>query len=111
MGCGGLMPAKTAWQRGMHVLHRHKVRLFKRAMFWLFRRTIRITGMTRLYRDDGSECAYSPTQIMALSEAEFAFPRRWPDAVRFIGPALYTQSVDAPSPPFTEGRKHAWHPS
>lgn len=104
--CGGLMPAKTAWQRGMHLLHRHKVRLFKRAMFWLFRRTIRITGITRLYRADGSESAYSPTRILALSEVELEFPRRWPDAVRFIGPALYTPPVDGPPPPFVEGRKH-----
>lgn len=104
--CGGLLPAKTPWQRGMHALHRHKVRFFKRAMFWLFRRTIRITGITRLYRDDGSESAYSPTRILALSEAAFEFPCRWPDALRFIGPALYTPPVDAPPPPFIDGRKH-----
>lgn len=104
--CGGLMSAKTTGQRGIHGLHRHKVRLFKRAMFCLFRRTIRITGINRLYRDDGSESAYSPTRILALSEVEFEFPRRWPDAVRFIGPALYTPPVDAPPPPFIEGRKH-----
>ncbi len=98
--CGGLMPAKNAWQSAIHTLHRHKVRLFKRAMFWLFRRTIRITGIVRLYREDGSESAYSPTRILALSEAGFEFPRRWPEAVRFIGPALYTPPSDTPPPPF-----------
>lgn len=104
--CGGLMPAKTAWQRGVHALQRYKVRLFKRAMFWLFRRTIHITGIKRLYREDGSESAYSPTRILALSESAFEFPCSWPDAVRFIGPALYTPPVVGPPPPFVEGRKH-----
>ena len=104
--CGGLMPAKTVWQRGIHTLHRHKVSLFKRAMFWLFRRTIRMTGITRLYREDGSESAYSPTRILALSEADFEFPRSWPETVRFIGPALYTPPVSTLPPPFIEGRKH-----
>ena len=104
--CGGLFPASTRWQHGVHALHRHKIRLFKRAMFWLFRRTIRLTGITRLYRDDGSESAYSPERILALSEVAFEFPRCWPAAVRFIGPALYTPPSDASPPPFIEGKKH-----
>ena len=104
--CGGLMPAKTCWQRVTHFLHRYKVRLFKRMMFWLFRRTIRLTGIRQLYRADGSESAYSPTRILALSEEAFEFPRCWPDAVRFIGPALYTPPGSALPPPFIDGRKH-----
>lgn len=104
--CGGLMPAKNARERAWHVLHRKKVRVFKRAVFWLFRDVIRQTGITRLYRPDGSESAYSPTRILALSEPEFEFPQRWPDSLRFIGPALYTPPLGYQEPAFKEGKRH-----
>lgn len=104
--CGGLMPAKNARERAWHVLHRKKVRIFKRAVFWLFRDVIRQTGITRLYRPDGNESAYSPTRILALSEPEFEFPQRWPDALRFIGPALYTPPLGYQEPAFKEGKRH-----
>lgn len=104
--CGGLMPAENRYQRIMHAVHRKKVRLFKQAVFWLFRDVIRQTGIMRLYRQDGSESAYSPQRILALSEETFEFPRSWPAAVRFIGPALYTPPLQGAAPPFEEGKRH-----
>ncbi len=104
--CGGLMPAQNRWQRVGHFIQRKKVRFFKQAVFWLFRDAIRQAGIDHLYRADGSESVYSPTRILALGEADFEFPRRWPAAVRFIGPALYTPPLDAPAPPFKVGKRH-----
>lgn len=104
--CGGLMPAQNAIQHGGHALQRKKVRLFKLAVFWLFRDLIRQTGITRLYRQDGSESTYSPLRILALSEETFEFPRRWPAAVSFIGPALYTPPSQGVAPPFEVNKRH-----
>ncbi|NDO83694.1 glycosyl transferase [Citrobacter sp. NCU1] len=104
--CGGLMPAHSAIQRMWHAVHRKKVRLFKQTVFWLFRDVIRQTGITRLYRQDGSENAYSPLRILALSEETFEFPRRWPAAVSFIGPALYTPPSQSVAPPFETDKRH-----
>jgi len=104
--CGGLMPATTATGRLSHLLHRKKVRLFKRVIFWLFRGVIRQTGITRLYRPDGTESAYSPDRILALGEKEMEFARTWPPSVAFIGPALYTPPSDGVQPPFIKGKRH-----
>lgn len=104
--CGGLMPATTATQRLSHWINRKKIRLFKRAIFWLFRGIIRQTGITRLYRPDGTETAYSPDRILALGEKEMEFARTWPPSVAFIGPALYTPPSDGAQPPFIKGKRH-----
>lgn len=104
--CGGLLPPRNKFERVIQFLHRKKVRGFKRCIFWLFRKTIRPTGIHRLYREDGSESAYSAHCILALSEERFEFPRTWPAAVHFIGPALYTPPVIVPQPPFETGKRH-----
>lgn len=104
--CGGLMPAITAWERISHLIHRKKVRMFKSLVFWFFRGVIRQTGITRLYRPDGSETAYSPSHILALGEKEMEFERTWPESVAFIGPALYTPPADGEKPTFIEGKRH-----
>lgn len=104
--CGGLMPAQNGYQRLWHALQRKKVRLFKHAVFWLFRDVIRQTGIESLYRQDGSESAYSPLRILALSEETFEFPRSWPAAVSFIGPALYTPPTQCVTPPFEANKRH-----
>lgn len=83
-----------------------KVRLFKHSAFWLFRDVIRQTGIESLYRQDGSESAYSPLCILALSEEKFEFPCSWPTAVSFIGPALYTPPSLCATPPFKAGKRH-----
>ncbi|KLG14307.1 glycosyl transferase [Enterobacter cloacae subsp. cloacae] len=104
--CGGLMPATNAMERLMHMVHRKKVRLFKRTIFWMFRNVIRQTGITQLYRLDGTESAYSPNRILALSEKEMEFTRSWPASVAFIGPALYTPPSNGVKPPFVKGKRH-----
>jgi UDP:flavonoid glycosyltransferase YjiC (YdhE family) len=115
---GGLFPARTRWQQSRHALARYKLRLFKKTIFALFRRPIQALGMKQLYRDDGSESAYSAECILALGDPALEFPRRWPSAVKFIGPALYTPHYDLPAPPFKCGQRHvlvtlgthlAWH--
>lgn len=86
--------------------------------FWLFRRTISTTGITALYRADGTESAYSADCILALGDVAFEFTRTWPESVHFIGPALYTPPNLQPAPHFEAGRRHvlvtlgthlAWH--
>lgn len=72
--CGGLMPAITAWERINHLIHRKKSGC-SRVLFLVFRGVIRQTGITRLYRPDGSETAYSPLRILALGEKEMEFER------------------------------------
>lgn len=104
--CGGLMPAVNRREQILHFIHRKKIRIFKRTVFWLFRDVIRKTGITRLYRQDGSESVYSPARILALGEKEFEFPCTWPAAVTFTGPALYTPPAKTEMPPFVEGKHH-----
>lgn len=116
--CGGLYPAKTAMDNVSQFIARKKVRWFKKTLFWLFRRTISTTGITALYRADGTESAYSADCILALGDVAFEFTRTWPESVHFIGPALYTPPNLQPAPHFEAGRRHvlvtlgthlAWH--
>jgi len=116
--CGGLTPATNRWQRLRQAVARKKVRWFKQTMFWLFYRTIRQTGITRLYRPDGSESAYSGQCILALGDKSLEFARSWPASVQFTGPALYTPPDSGHKPHFVPGRRHilvtlgthlAWH--
>lgn len=116
--CGGLTPVTHRWQRFRQAMARKKVRWFKQTIFWLCYRTIRRTGITRLYRPDGTESAYSAQCILALADKSLEFARSWPASVRFIGPALYTPPDSSPEPHFVPGRRHilvtlgthlAWH--
>jgi UDP:flavonoid glycosyltransferase YjiC (YdhE family) len=105
---GGLRPASSVWRRLQHGAGRRLIRGFKRSVFWLYRRRIRGTGVARLYRDDGEEAIYSPSCILAMASPELEFARRWPPALRFVGPMLYTppQPQPLPEPPFVDGRQH-----
>lgn len=105
--CGGLKPATNLRERISMRLARTKVRLFKTLMFHLYRSALRRVDLHRLYRDDGSEAAYSAERILALGEKDFEFPRTWPKAVCFVGPKLYSPSLlVAAEPKFHPGRKH-----
>ncbi len=75
------------------------VRGFKRMIGQLYARRLRALGFEGLYRDDGSEAAYSPQRILALGLREFEFERRWPASVDFIGPLLWSPPATGPSPP------------
>ena len=116
--CGGLTPATNGWQRIRQAIARKKVRWFKQTIFWLFRHTIRPTGITQLYRPDGTESAYSAECILALGDKSLEFARSWPACVQFIGPALYTPANSGSDPYFIPGYRHvlvtlgthlAWH--
>ena len=74
---------------------RQVVRTFKLCSAWMFRRELALLGIKGLYRSDGTEVVYSPDRILAYGLREFEFDRRWPEAVRFIGP------LTAP-PPFLQ---------
>lgn len=102
---GGLEPARTSWQRLRNALGRTAIRTFKRTVHWLYRRRIRPLGLPAVYRRDGTEAIYSPTCILALGLEELEFPRRWPAAMQFVGPLLYTPPSQHAPPPFRVGRK------
>ncbi|WAC19250.1 glycosyltransferase [Luteolibacter sp. SL250] len=103
---GGLFPAEAPAEQALHFLLRKTTRLFKRLMFWIFRRTFRNVGLPSVYREDGSERAYSPERILVSAASEIEFPRTYPPHFRFIGPLLYTPPVEPAPPVFAEGRTH-----
>ncbi|MCU0862500.1 MAG: glycosyl transferase [Planctomycetes bacterium] len=105
---GGLRPGTSFWRRLQHTVGRRLIRGFKRSVFWLYRARIRGAGVAQLYRDDGEEAIYSPTCILAMASPELEFARRWPPALRFVGPMLYTppHPLTLSEPPFVDGRKH-----
>ncbi|MBR7781638.1 glycosyltransferase [Undibacterium luofuense] len=102
--CGGLQPPENRWQYWLQWLHRKKVRCFKRIVFTLCYPLLRDLGVRTLYRADGSEAAYSPDCILALADPALEFPRNWPQALQFIGPALYTPPLTTPEPQFDAER-------
>lgn len=103
---GGLLPATNRWQSLQHAAGRGLTRLFKRGVHAWQRPAMRRLGVPSIYRADGSERVYSPDCILALGVAELEFPRRWPQAVQFIGPQLHTPTTSHPAPPFVEGARH-----
>lgn len=103
---GGWKPARSLPMRLVHACGRGAVRTFKRAVFRSQRRAIAAAGFTSLYRDDGSEQAYSPTRVLAVGMRELEFARTWPESVRFVGPLLCTPPSAHEAPPFRPGRRH-----
>ncbi len=103
---GGRCPAGSAWGRCVDGFFRKLTRAFKRLMFFLFRDDFRRVGLTSVYREDGSERAYSQEMILACSVAEFEFPRSYPQHFHFIGPSLFTPSPSLSAPEFTAGKRH-----
>lgn len=72
----------------------------------MYRRSLQSAGMSKPYRYDGSEAAYSAEKILALGLPELEFPRQWPRAVQFVGPMLYTPPTGNVEPEFRAGRRH-----
>ena len=58
------------------------VRGFKTSVHRLHRRRLDALGFPSLYRDDGSEAAYSDECILGLGLRELEFERDWPAALR-----------------------------
>ena len=104
---GGLFPAEAPAEKALHFLLRKVTRLFKRLMFLVFRGTFRKVGLISVYREDGSERAYSPECILVSAAWEIEFPRTYPAHFHFIGPILYTPPVEPTPPVLVEGKRHA----
>ena len=103
---GGLQPAGSATTAVRDALGRSTVRIFKQLVHASHRRALARAGLPRLYRNDGSEAAYSPDCILALAIEELEFARRWPAAVHFVGPQLYASPVERETPTFEDGKQH-----
>lgn len=109
---GGLRPADGPLSHARDAAARALVRAFKRTLHRSHRARMRALGFPALYRADGSEAAYSPQRILALGLPSLEFPRRWPDAVRFVGPRLPPAGrrtpwlPERPAPRFRAGRRH-----
>jgi UDP:flavonoid glycosyltransferase YjiC (YdhE family) len=103
---GGLQPRDDLIGRVRDAAGRLLVRSFKRTVVYWHRETLRALGLPKAYREDGSEAAYSPECILALGLRELEFARRWPPAVRFVGPVRYTPPGLGQMPPFVPGHRH-----
>jgi len=80
------------------------IRTFKRGVARMFRRELRAIGFDGVYRDDGSEAAYSDERILALGMRELEFDRDWPASVRFVGPLVAAPPFEHAPPEFNAGR-------
>ena len=103
---GGWTPPSSAIGHMRDCVARFGCRTLKRAFFAFSERRLVELGIQRLYRRDGTEAAYSDDVILALGLREFEFPRDWPTAVRFVGPALFSPSGFTEVPTVEPDRKH-----
>lgn len=87
---GGWMPSKNVFTRIKYGCGKKLIRLFKRVIFFLYRKRIRSLGLKNVYRSDGSEAIYSSEKILCLGVKQLEFAQRWPNAASFIGPQLFT---------------------
>jgi UDP:flavonoid glycosyltransferase YjiC (YdhE family) len=103
---GGWRPRDDAFGRLRDTFGRGLVRTFKRVVGCIHRRQLAALGFDSLYRTDGSEAVYSDERILALGLREFEYAQRWPAALAFTGPVLYTPPHGGPSPDFVDGKPH-----
>ncbi|WP_445765994.1 glycosyltransferase [Rheinheimera sp.] len=103
---GGVMPATKHWHCVWHKAGWMLMRLFKRSVFYWYRHAIRAMGLPQLYRKDGSEAIYSAEKILCLGYQSLEFATRWPAAVQFVGPMLYTPATAVTPPQFVPGKQH-----
>jgi UDP:flavonoid glycosyltransferase YjiC (YdhE family) len=103
---GGWLPRHDWFGRVRDAAGRLVVRSFKRGVVRLHRQTLNELGLPGPYREDGSEAAYSDECILALGLGELEFARKWPKAVRFVGPVRYTPPNLGEPPAFVPGRRH-----
>lgn len=103
---GGLLPATTPLQQIWHAVARRLTRVFKRSLHRCYRCQMRACGLPGIYRRDCSEAVYPPHCILAFGVPSFDLAQRWPAAVRFVGPQLYTPPSAVTAPDFVAGRRH-----
>lgn len=96
---GGLTLRRDLPGRLRNRLGRAGIRAFKRLIGQLYRQRLAALGVPRIYRRDGSEAAYSDACILALGLPELEFAERWPSALTFIGPLLWSPPGRGPEPP------------
>jgi UDP:flavonoid glycosyltransferase YjiC (YdhE family) len=87
---GGWRPGSGTLGRMRDAVAARAIRGFKRGVHRLHRSALRDLGLDAVYRNDGSEAAYSPECVLALGLRELEFERAWPASVRFVGPMLWS---------------------
>ncbi len=87
---GGWRPGDGLSGRTRDAVFARMVRGFKRGVHRLHRRALDDLGLNTVYRDDGSEAAYSAECVLALGLRELEFERQWPASIHFVGPLLWT---------------------
>jgi UDP:flavonoid glycosyltransferase YjiC (YdhE family) len=97
--CGGWLPGIGVLGRARDALAAQAVRTFKRGVHRLHGRRLRALGFPSLYREDGSEAAYSDACILGLGLRALEFERDWPSALEFIGPMLWSPPATGAPPP------------
>lgn len=102
---GGWRPGVGALGRTRDAVAATMVRGFKRGVHRLHRRRLAALGFPSLYRDDGSEAAYSDECILGLGLCDLEFERAWPSSLQFVGPLLWSPP-DRGAPPPDDGRIH-----
>jgi UDP:flavonoid glycosyltransferase YjiC (YdhE family) len=100
---GGWMPGVGAFGRVRDAVAAQAVRTFKRGVHRLHRQRLRALGFPSLYRDDGSEAAYSDECILGLGLRALEFERDWPQALQFVGPMLWSPPGIGAPPPDDDG--------
>jgi UDP:flavonoid glycosyltransferase YjiC (YdhE family) len=103
---GGWMPGAGVLGKLRDNIAGSVVRGFKTSVHRLHRRRLAALGFPSLYRDDGSEAAYSDECILGLGLRELEFERAWPAALRFIGPMLWSPPNVGAAVPDMDGGTH-----
>jgi UDP:flavonoid glycosyltransferase YjiC (YdhE family) len=96
---GGWRPFPGLAGAARDALGRAAVRATKTALHALVARELDSLGLPAMYRADGTEGTYSPERVLALGYPELEFAKRWPDSVRFIGPASLVLERPGYEPP------------
>lgn len=103
---GGWRPGVRLPGRARDAIGRRWVRGFKRVAPRLAGVRLADVGVERIYRPDGSEAIYSADRTFALTPGAVEYARSLPEAVRYVGPVLFTPPVDAPAPELSADQRH-----
>lgn len=103
---GGLRPGVRLPGRARDAVARRWVRGFKRVAPRLAGVRLADVGVERIYRPDGSEAIYSADRTFALTPGAIEYERGLPEAVRYVGPVLFTPPADVPPPELAPGLRH-----
>jgi UDP:flavonoid glycosyltransferase YjiC (YdhE family) len=102
---GGWSPSTSFFARIRDAAGRRVIRTFKRSVAFVFREQLRALHLRDVYRDDGSEAAYSDECILGLGMREFEFERDWPASFHFIGPLTQSPPFAHVEPEFPDDQR------